>query len=69
LSLADEMSALNWRLRTAKDFAAFLQSQGKMREGFSVLKQSYDLFTEGHDTPELISTRELLLNFGPCIGV
>jgi predicted ATPase len=69
LSLADEMSALNWRLRAAKDYAAFLQSQVRPREGFSVLKQSYDLFTEGYDTPELTRTRQLLLNFGPCIGV
>jgi hypothetical protein len=61
LSLADEMNALTWRLRTAKDYAAFLQSQGRAREGFSVLKQSYDSFTEGYGTPELVSMRELLL--------
>jgi predicted ATPase len=68
LSLADEMSALTWRLRTAKDYSAFLQSQGRARKGFWVLKQAYDSFTEGHDTPELTTARELLLGLGSHIG-
>jgi predicted ATPase len=69
LSLADEMSALTWRLRTAKVYAAFLQSQGRVREGFTVLRTTYDAFTEGHNTPELASTREQLLGLGSHFGM
>jgi tetratricopeptide (TPR) repeat protein len=69
LSLADEMSALTWRLRTAKVYAAFLQRQGRVREGITVLRKSYDAFTEGHDTPELASTREQLLGLGSHLGM
>ncbi len=60
LSLADEMNALTWRLRAAKDFAAFLHSQGRAQEGFNILKNVYTLFSEGQDSPELVATRELL---------
>jgi predicted ATPase len=68
LSLADEMSALTWRLRTAREYVAFLQSQGRAGDAFSMLKRSYDLFTEGRDTPELASVREQLLVLGLHIG-
>jgi hypothetical protein len=57
-----------WRLRTAKDYAAFLQNQGRAREAFDVLKQACDSFTEGHDAPELTSARELLLRLGSPIS-
>ena len=69
LSLADEMSALTWRLRTAKAYAVFLQGQGRVEEGVAVLKASYDAFIEGHEAPELASTRELLLGLGTHPGM
>jgi predicted ATPase len=68
LSLAEEMSALTWRLRTAKDFAEFLRSRGREQEGVNVLKTAYDFFSEGHDSPALITARELLLTLDSPAG-
>jgi len=64
LSLAEEMSALNWRLLAAKDFTEFLRSQGRQEEGFDILSSVYNRFTEGHDCPELQKTRARLLTLG-----
>jgi predicted ATPase/DNA-binding winged helix-turn-helix (wHTH) protein len=64
LSLAEEMSALNWRLLAAKDFTEFLRSQGRQQEGFDILSSVYNRFTEGHDCPELQKTRARLLTLG-----
>lgn len=66
LSLAEEMGALTWRLRAAKDFAEFLRSQGRRQEGLGVLKSVYDLFEEGHESPVLEATREQLQALADC---
>lgn len=60
LALAEEMGAMTWRLRAAKDFAAYLGTQGRAHEGVCVLKNVYNLFREGLDLPVLATTRQLL---------
>jgi hypothetical protein len=60
LSLGEAMGALNWRLRAARDFAAFLDRQGKRREGLELLRGVHDLFVEGHASPMLVATQEQL---------
>jgi hypothetical protein len=62
LSLAQEMAALTWRLRAARDFAAFLGGRGRAREAFDILSSVYNLFTEGQESPILAATREQLQN-------
>jgi hypothetical protein len=51
-------------LRAAKDFAEFLGSRGRAEEGFGILKKVYDLFDEGHESPEFVTTREMLHALG-----
>jgi hypothetical protein len=52
LSLAEAMGALTWRLRAARDFAAFLGVRGRSREAFDILSNVYNLFTEGRESPD-----------------
>jgi hypothetical protein len=62
LTLAEAMGALNWRLRAARDFAAFLGGRGRAREALDILGSVYILFTEGQESPMLVATREQLRN-------
>jgi hypothetical protein len=60
LSLGEAMGALTWRLRAARDFAAFLDGQGRRQEGLELLRSVHDLFVEGHASPVLVATQEQL---------
>ena len=62
LSLAEAMGALTWRLRAARDFAAFLGGRGRVQKAFEILSGVYNLFTEGHESPILLAAREQLQN-------
>jgi len=57
------MGALTWRLRAARDFAAFLGGQGRAQEAFDILSGVYNLFTEGRESPMLVAAREQLEKF------
>ncbi len=65
LSLAEAMGALTWRLRAARDFAAFLGGRGRARESFDVLGHICNLFTEGQESPMLVAARGQLDDLAP----
>ena len=60
LSLGEAMGALNWRLRAARDFAEYLNGQGRRQEGLELLRSIHDLFVKGHTAPMLVATQEQL---------
>ena len=53
LNIAQSQSAHSFELRAACDLARHWQSQGKRNEAVSLLRHSYDKFTEGFDTDDL----------------
>jgi predicted ATPase len=60
IEVARRQNARSWELRAATDLASLWKSQGKVDEAYALLAPVYDWFTEGFDTPDLISARELL---------
>jgi hypothetical protein len=69
LSLAEAMGALTWRLRAARDFAAFLGGRGRAREALDILSSVYDMYSEGQESPMLVAAREQLENLvGDRVG-
>jgi Tfp pilus assembly protein PilF len=59
LDIARQQSARWWELRAAIDLAHLWRKQGKAEQARQVVKEVYDWFTEGFDTPELIEARAL----------
>jgi tetratricopeptide (TPR) repeat protein len=69
MARAEELGAVAFRLQAAKGLARYLHDRGRSREALETLKPVYDLFVEGHDSPELVQTRQLLDMLdgaGPC---
>jgi predicted ATPase/DNA-binding winged helix-turn-helix (wHTH) protein len=64
MSLAEEQTALAWRLRTATSFARLRLLQGRADEARDILAKPYSRFTEGFATPDLTDARLLLSNLG-----
>jgi adenylate cyclase len=64
LSLARELGAKTSELHAATHLARLLQRQGQAAEGLPALMESYSWFTEGHDTPDLLAARTLLVELG-----
>jgi predicted ATPase len=60
LDAARIQEALSWELRAAASFARLLRSQGRPTEAKAYLRAVYDRFTEGFDTADLVSARQLL---------
>lgn len=60
LELARQQSAKTFELRTAAALARRWQKQGKSIEGFNLLKEVYDWFSEGFDSVDLREATELL---------
>jgi tetratricopeptide (TPR) repeat protein len=60
MDLARKQSAKIYEVRTASDLALLRQKQGKAREGYDLLKITYDEFTEGHNFPDLKNARKIL---------
>jgi hypothetical protein len=60
IALADQQSALSWRLRTATSFARLPIRRGSRNEAQSELMQTYARFCEGFDTADLKSAKLLL---------
>jgi predicted ATPase len=65
LEVARGQQAKAWELRAATSLARLLSSQGRSPEGLKVLKNVYDWFTEGFDTPDLKDARRLLDELSP----
>jgi predicted ATPase/DNA-binding winged helix-turn-helix (wHTH) protein len=60
LELARRQSALAWELRTATSLARLWSIQGRFDEALAVLARVHDRFTEGFESPNLKTARQLL---------
>ncbi len=67
IGLADQQSALSWRLRAAMSFARLPNRRGGCNEARSELVRTYAQFHEGYDTPDLKSAKLLLDRIGQPI--
>jgi predicted ATPase len=52
--------ALSWQLRTACDLSRLWQEQDRSQEALKLLQSTYDQFTEGFGTADLIRAQALL---------
>jgi predicted ATPase len=59
LETGRRQQALSWQLRTACDLARLWQGQGRTEEALTLLQSTYDQFTEGFDTADLIQAEAL----------
>jgi predicted ATPase/DNA-binding winged helix-turn-helix (wHTH) protein len=60
LDLAHRQGGLSWELRAATSFARSLRDRSRLVEALAVLKPVYDRFTEGFETADLKTARNLL---------
>jgi hypothetical protein len=60
LEIAREQKARSWELRTACDLACLRQRQGRWEEAVSLLQRSYDQFSEGLETADVMYAKTLL---------
>lgn len=57
---ARRQGALSWELRATTSLARLLHHEGQTSDAYGLLNTSYDRFTEGFSTSDLISARALL---------
>ncbi len=60
IAMAREQDALFWELRAALSLARMRTRQDRREEGKRILASAYDRFTEGFETADLLSARNLL---------
>ena len=60
IEIARQQQAKSFELRSVMSLARLWRGQGKREEGRAILKEIYDWFTEGFDTPDLKDARALL---------
>jgi len=60
LACARQQNALAWELRAATTLARLLAAQGRAAEGRERLAATYQQFTQGLETTDLVSARQLL---------
>jgi predicted ATPase/DNA-binding winged helix-turn-helix (wHTH) protein len=60
LDWARRQGALAWELRAATSLARLLRDQGRSANAIACLQPIYDRFTEGFDTADLITAKQLL---------
>jgi tetratricopeptide (TPR) repeat protein len=60
LELADAQGALSFSLRASLSMARLLSSTERSTEGVALLRATYDRFSEGLDTRDLVDSREFL---------
>ena len=60
LEIARGQKARSWELRTACDLACLRQRQGRWEEAVSLLQRSYDQFSEGLETADVMHAKTLL---------
>ncbi|HXF39368.1 MAG TPA: protein kinase [Blastocatellia bacterium] len=60
IETARQQQAKSFELRAVMSLARLWREQGKREEGRALLKEIYDWFTEGFDTPDLKDARMLL---------
>ena len=60
IELADQQSALSWRLRASMSLARLQFRQGRRKEAREALAETYARFSEGFDTADLKAAERLL---------
>jgi predicted ATPase len=60
IEIARQQQAKGWELRATLDLARLWMSQGKQELAYHRLREIYDWFTEGFDTPDLVEAKALL---------
>jgi predicted ATPase len=60
IELADQQSALSWRLRASMSLARLQFRQGRREEAREALAETYARFSEGFDTADLKAAERLL---------
>ena len=60
IELADQQSALSWRLRASMSLARLQFRQGRREEAREVISETYTCFSEGFDTVDLKAAERLL---------
>src|SRR6266508_4001850 len=65
LETGRRQQALSWQLRTACDLARLWQGQDRTEEALTLLQSTYDQFTEGFDTADVIQAEALLESLRP----
>ncbi len=60
LDVARRQSALSWELRAATSLARLWRDHGRAPEARDLLTGTYDRFTEGFDTRDLVDARTLI---------
>ncbi|HUB43968.1 MAG TPA: hypothetical protein VMB73_03195, partial [Acetobacteraceae bacterium] len=63
LDRARQQGALSWELRAATSLARLLRDQGRSADAKALLQPVYDRFSEGFQTADLKTARELLGTF------
>ena len=64
IELADQQSALSWRLRASMSLARLQFRQGRREEAREALAETYARFSEGFDTADLKAAERLLATLG-----
>ncbi len=60
VEVARQQQAKSWELRVMISFAELRRRQGRSNEGRQLLQSTYDFFTEGFDTADLLRAKKLL---------
>jgi predicted ATPase len=64
LDWARRQGALSWELRAATSLARLLSEKGRSADGRAILQPVHERFTEGFDTADLITAKQLLDELG-----
>jgi predicted ATPase len=64
LRIARAQGAKSWELRASVSLCHLWKKQGRLKEGRALLREIYNWFTEGFDTPDLVNAKALLDELG-----
>jgi tetratricopeptide (TPR) repeat protein len=67
IDVARRQSARSWELRATASLARLLAKQGRRDEGWAILSEIYNWFTEGFDTADLKDAKALLEELGKSL--
>ncbi|QGQ70463.1 hypothetical protein [Halomonas sp. PA16-9] len=65
MALANSQGALSLELRSAMALGALLTNQERAEEAYAILAKVYDRFTEGHETRDLRTAKQLIEAWRP----
>ena len=66
MALANSQGALSLELRSAMALGALLTNEERTEEAYAILAEVYDRFTEGHETRDLRTAKQLIEDWCPA---